>query len=181
AAGEDAGINVVVLLVRDVEPCWINIKGVRVLHRELTYAQEPGLGSRLIAKLALNLIPDLGQLLVAAQLLARDLGHYFFVGEAEAEVGSFAILEAEHVVAYHRPAPARFPQFPRMQRGQIEFLTDLVHLLAHDLSDLQLRAMAKKEERINAGGKLPHVSRAQKKLMTGHLSVSRGFSQGRNK
>ena len=97
-----------VLEVGNVEPRGINVERVRVLHDELAHPQQARLGTRLVAELGLNLIPDLRQLLVAAQLLARDVGHDFFVGHAQTKVGALAILEAKHVLAHHRPAPALF-------------------------------------------------------------------------
>ena len=44
----------------------------------------PDLRTRLVAKLGLNLVPDLRKLLVAAQFLAGDIGHDLFVGHAQA-------------------------------------------------------------------------------------------------
>ncbi len=45
----------------------------------------PDLGPRLVAKLGLDLVPDLRQLLVAAQLAAGDGGHHLFVRHAQAQ------------------------------------------------------------------------------------------------
>ncbi len=52
----------------------------------------PDLGARLVAELGLDLIPDLRELLVAAKLLAGDVGHDLLVGHGEAELGALAIL-----------------------------------------------------------------------------------------
>ena len=96
----------------------------------------PDFGPGFVAKLGLDLIPDLRQLLVTAQFFARDVGHDFFMSHAEAQVGALAVFEPEHVVAHDRPAAAGLPHLTRMQRGQKEFLPDLVHLLADDGHDL---------------------------------------------
>ena len=69
---EDAAVDGIVFLVEDVEPGGIDVERVRVLHDELANAQQAGLRARLVAKLGLDLIPDLGKLLVTAHLLARD-------------------------------------------------------------------------------------------------------------
>ena len=92
----------------------------------------PDFGTRLVAELGLDLVPDLRKLLVAAQLLARDVGHDLFVGHGEAELGAFAVFQAEHVVAHAGPAAALLPGLAGIEGGQQEFLADLVHLFADD-------------------------------------------------
>ena len=72
AALEDPAIGVVVLLVGDIQPGRVHVERVRVLHDELPHAQQSRLRPRLIAKLGLDLIPDLRQLFIAAQFAARD-------------------------------------------------------------------------------------------------------------
>ena len=73
----------------------VEIEGVGILHPKLAQAQQSGLGARLIAKLFLDLIPHLRQLLVRAQLPARDVGHLFFVGYAQNHFVVVAVLELE--------------------------------------------------------------------------------------
>ena len=142
AAVEDAAVGVVVFLVRDIEPRGVDIKGVCVFHDELTHSQQSRLGTRLVAKLGLNLIPDLRQLLITAELFARDVGHDFFMRHAQTKVSALAIFEPKHVVAHGCPTPARFPNFAWIQRRQVELLSDRVHLLADDAHDLLGNAVA---------------------------------------
>ena len=80
---------------------------------ELADAEEAGFGAGLVAELGLDLVPDLGELLVAAELVARDGGHDLFVGHGEAELGALAVLEAEHVVAHAGPAAGLLPDLAR--------------------------------------------------------------------
>jgi hypothetical protein len=100
-ASEDSAVGLVVFVVRDVEAGLVDVEGVGVLHDELADAQEAGPGARFVAELGLDLIPDLRQLLVAAELAAGDGGHDLFVREAEAELCAFAVLEMEHIVAHY--------------------------------------------------------------------------------
>ena len=118
AAGEDPAVGVVVLLVGDVQAFGVHVEGVGVLHDELADAQQAGFGPGLVAELGLDLIPDLRQLLVAAQFAARDGGHDFFVRHAEAQVAPEAVLEPEHVVAHDVPAAGFLPHFGGIERGQ---------------------------------------------------------------
>src|SRR5271157_5744687 len=181
AAVEDAAVGVVILEVRNVKPGRINVERVGVLHDELTHAQQARLGARLVAKFGLNLIPDLRQLLVAAQFLARDVGHDFLMGHAQTKVGALAILEAKHVVAHRRPAPALFPNFTRIQRRQVELLPDLVHFLADDARDLLNSAIAEEQERIDPSAQLTNVSRADQQLVTSNFGISRSLAKSGNK
>ena len=145
AAGEDGAVGLVVLTVALVQAGGVDVEGVGVLHRELAHAQQAGLGARLVAELGLDLVPDLRELLVAAQLVARDGGHDLFVGHAQADVGALAVLEAEQIVAKDGPAAALLQRSRGNQRREEELLADLVHLLADDGDDLVQRALAEEE------------------------------------
>ena len=119
AALEDAAVGLVVLFVGGVESGLIHVEGVGVLHDELAHAQQAGFGARFVAELGLDLIPDLRQLLVAAQFAAGDGGHDLFVRHGEAEVAAEAVLQAEQVVAHDVPAAGFLPDFGRIERGQV--------------------------------------------------------------
>ena len=97
------------LVVGDVEAGFVDVEGVGVLHNELADAEKAGFGAWLVAELGLDLVPDLGELLVAAELVAGDGGHDLFVRHSEAEVGAFAVLEAKHVFAHDGPAAGLLP------------------------------------------------------------------------
>ncbi len=100
------------LFVSRIKTGRVDIEGVGIFHDELPHAQQSGLGTRLIAKLGLYLIPDLRQLLIAAQLTARNRGHYFFVRHAQTEIAVEAVFEAEHVRSHHVPAAGSSISWP---------------------------------------------------------------------
>ena len=168
------------LLVGNIEPRRVDVERVRILHHELPHPQQPRLRARLVSKLARNLIPDLRQLLVAAQFLARDLGHDFFFRHAEAHVGAFAVLQAKQIVAHQRPASTRLPNLARMQRGHKKLLPDPVHLLAHNGDDLVERPVSEKKIRVNTRRQLPNVARPHEKLVAGYFGLRRRLAQCRN-
>ncbi len=165
AAAENPDVRLPVILERLVEPLPRKVEGVAVLHGELAHAQEPALGPRLVAELGLDLVPDLRELAVAAHLRPGQHGEDLLVRHGEAQVRPFAVLEAEHVLAHHRPAPGLLP--------------DLVHLLPHDLDDLEDRALAERQDRVDAGGELPDVAGAHQELVRGNDRVRRHLFQGR--
>ena len=168
------------LLIRNIESRRIDVKRVRVFHDELAHAQQSRLRTRFVAELRLNLIPNLRQLLVAAQFLARDVGHDLFVGHAETEIRAFAILEAKHVLAHHAPAPACLPNLSRIQCRQIKFLADLVHFFADDAHDLLGRAIAQEEEGIDSGAELTNVSGADEEFVACDFGVCGSLAESRD-
>src|SRR5438876_11624523 len=101
---EDAAVGVAVLVVTNIETGFIEIERVRVLHHKLPHSQQSGAGPRFVAELALDLVPHLRQLFVAAQLVAGDGSYYFFVAHAEAHIPAPAVLEARYVAPHSLPA-----------------------------------------------------------------------------
>ncbi len=134
-----------------VEAGLVDVEGVGVLHDELADAEEAGLGAGLVAELGLDLIPDLGELFVAAELLAGDVGHDLFVSHGEAELGTLAVLEAEHVLAHAGPSAAGLPHFFGIEGGEEKLLSDLVHLFADDGDDFVYGAIAEEEVGVDTG------------------------------
>ena len=178
AAFENAAIRLVVLLVCDVQAGLVHVERVRVFHHELAHAQQTGFRTRLVAELGLNLIPDLGQLFVAAQFAARDRGHDLFVGHGQAQIASEAVLEAEQVVAHHIPAAGFLPDLGRVQSRQVHLLSpDGIHLLPHNLLDFEQRALRQEKVAVDSGRKLANVAGAQQQLMARNLSFGGVFTQ----
>ena len=170
------------LLVGNVEARGIDVERVRVLHHELPHPQQAGLGPGLVAKLGLNLIPDLRKLLVAAQFLAGDLGHDLFVRHAQTQVGALAVFQPEHVVAHDRPAPARLPQFARMNAPADKNSCPILSISSRTMAMILLNERCPKEKiGINSGGQLADVSGADQKFVAGDFSVRRSLAQSRNK
>src|SRR5215831_1632310 len=108
AAVKDAAVRLPVLLVRDIEPRGMEIEGIRVLHDELPHPKKSAFRTGLVAELGLNLIPDLRQLLVAAQLV-RDRSHDFLVSHGQAEVAASAVAQPEQIIAHGGPASGLLP------------------------------------------------------------------------
>ncbi len=166
---------------RSIETFAIHVERVRVLHDESAQAHQAGFWPWLVAKLDLNLIPNLRQLLVRTDFIARDGREHFFMRHAETHVRAFAILKTEHVIADRTPTPRLLPDFRRMQRGQIKLLsTDPVHFLPQNLNDFQGDALAERQIRIDSRGKLAHNARAQKKFVRNDFGISRVFAKCRN-
>src|SRR5438270_5921706 len=128
---KNLSVDVVVLLIRNLQPISVDVEGIGVLHKELAHPQQACFWPRLVTKFGLNLVPDLRQLLVAAQFFAGNLGHDLFRCHAETKVGSFTVLEAEKIVTHQGPSATGLPNLARLQRRKMELLSDLVHLLAY--------------------------------------------------
>ncbi len=169
------------LVVAGVEAGVVDVEGVGVLHDELADAEEAGLGAGLVAELGLDLVPDLGELLVAAELAARDGGHDLFVGHGEAVLGAFAVLEVEHVFAHAGPAAGLFPELARVEGGEEEFLADFVHLVADYGDDFIDASVPEEEVAVEACAELADVAGTEEELVAGDFGVGGGFAEGRDK
>src|SRR6266487_2295703 len=99
AACKDTLVSFTLILKRAVQTSFIQVKGVRILHDESAHAHQTGFWTRLVAKLHLNLIPDLRQLLVRAKFISRYGCEDLFMGHAETHVCTLAIFQAKHVFA----------------------------------------------------------------------------------
>src|SRR5467141_2508799 len=180
AARENADVRLAVILERLVQPRPIQIERITVLHRELPNPQEPALRPQLVPELGLDLVPGLGKLPVAAQLVAGQRGEDLLVRHRQAENGALAVLQAEHVLAHHRPAARLLPDLTRVQRGQVELLpADRVHLRTNDLRDLEDGALPERQDGVDAGGELADVTGTDQELVRGHQRVRRHLLEGR--
>ncbi len=156
AAVEDAAVGVLVGVVGDLERGRVRIEGVGVLHEELPRAQHARAWARLVPLLGLDLVPDLGQVAVGADLARGQPGDDLLVGHAEAHVAPVAVLQPEHLVADHVPAPRLLPDLGGVQHRHLDLLpADAVHLLADDRVDLLDHAQAEREVHVDAGRELP--------------------------
>ena len=109
AAAEDLAVRLEMLAEGKVETGLVEVERVRVLHGELARPQQAGLRARLVAELRIDLVPDLRELPVAAQL-RRDAGEDLLVGHAEGGIRPLAIDQSEHLLAHRLPAPGALPE-----------------------------------------------------------------------
>ena len=169
------------LVVAGVEAGVVDVEGVGVLHDELADAQQAGLGAGLVAELGLDLVPDLRELLVAAELVARDGGHDLFVGHGEAELGAFAVLEAEHVVAHDGQRPDS-SQSSRGFRAGRKNSWPILSISSRTMAMILLSAaLAEREVAVDAGAELADVAGAEQELVAGDFGVGGGFTEGGDK
>src|ERR1043166_2311005 len=116
AAGEDPAVTFEGLAVGFVQPRRSQVEGIGILHDELPHAEQAALGTKLVAELGLDLIPDLRELLVAAQFATGDACHDLFVRHAEAQGTSEAIFQSKQIVAHPTPAAGPLPYLSRVER-----------------------------------------------------------------
>src|SRR5207249_1859229 len=156
AAVEDLPIGALVGRVRAVERGDVGVEGVGVLHEELARAQHAGPRTRLVALLGLDLVPDLRQVAVGADLARGEPRDDFLVRHPEAQVASVAIPQLEHL-RDALPAARLLPDVGRMDHGHRDLLpADRVHLLADDRVDLVEDALPERQVHVDAGGELTH-------------------------
>ena len=179
AAPEDPLVRPALRLERPVQPGLVQVEGVGVLHRELADSQQAGLRAGLVAELGLDLVPDLGQLAIAPQLVAGQQGEDLLVGHAQGVLAAPPVGQAEHLVAHHLPAPALAPDLGRVQGRQPQLLAaDRVHLLADDRLDLRQRAQRQRQVAVQPGPELPDEAAPDQQLVRDGDGVDRRLFQG---
>ena len=172
AALAHAGIGAVHVLVSLLEALVVGMEGVGVLHDELTAAQQAEARARLVAELVLNLVERHGQLLVGAQLVAHEVGESLLVRRAQAELAVVTVGDAHELGAVVVPAARLVPELGGREDGEHELLgVDGVHLLAHDLLDLEQRAPSEGQVGVQARGGLADAAGAQQQAVAGDVGV----------
>jgi hypothetical protein len=178
AALEDAPVGARVLLEALVEPLVVPVERVGVLHDELAHAEEAAARARLVPILRLEVIEDLGQVAVRADL-ARVERHRLLVRHWEDERAAGAVLEL--VELRDVVAPALAPKLGRRQDGHQHLLpTDRVHLLADDLRGLLVDRPPEREVRPEPRAHLADEPAANEQAMAGGLGVPRILPQRRD-
>ena len=164
-----------------VEARGVEVEAVAVLHRELSYAEQASLWAWFVSELPLDLIPDLGERLVAVDL-GCGLGEGFFVGHRQTHLGARAILEAEHLLAHGLPTARCFPQRLWVHAGEEELLAaDGVHLFADDVGHLLMHPPAQRQHVVVACVQLTDEAAANQQLVANGLGVTGCISKGGNK
>ena len=158
------------------------VEGVGVLHGELAPTHQAKARTALVAELGLNLVQVLGQLLVAFELLARDVGDDFFAGGLNHEIAPMAVLDAQQLGAHLVKAAGFLPQLSGLHHRHGHFNgTSAVHFFAHDGFDLAHHAQPHGHIAIDPGAQLFDHAGARHQLVADDLGVRGGFFQGRDK
>jgi hypothetical protein len=87
----DARVGLLLLLVALAHGLLVRGERVAVLHDELAAAHEAEARAQLVAELVLHLVEGHGQLLVAAELVAHEVGERLLVRGAERELAVVAV------------------------------------------------------------------------------------------
>src|SRR5918997_1106668 len=133
---------------------------------------------RLVPLLRLEVVEDLRQVAVGADLPGYVPGDVLLVAHREQEVGAAAVLELEELVDV---VAARAPPGLRRldHRHQHLHRADRVELLADDLLDLAMRPPAGRQPGPKAGADLPGEACADGQAVRDGLGVGRRLARGR--
>ena len=160
----------------------VEIERIGVLHEELAPAHQAEARPHLVAELPLDVVEVERQILVGADIAAKDRRNHFLVGRPVEHVALVPVLDAQHLLAVGVVAAALPPQVGRLDgRHQKLDGAGAVLLLAHDLADLLQHPKPERQEGIDAGGLLADHAGAQHQPVRGDLRFLRGFAQDRQK
>ncbi len=155
------------------------MKGVGVFHDEFTAAHDAEAGPDLVAKFGLDLVIGDGQLFVALEFIARQIGDDFLVGRSQAEIPLVAVLQTRKLRTVLFPASRFLPQFRRLQGRHQHFQrAGTLHFLPYDPFHVVQDADTQRQPGIQAGGKLADQAGANHQLVAGDLGIGRCFFDG---
>ena len=131
---------------------FVGVERIRVLHHEFARAHHAEARPDLVAELGLDLIEIDRQLLVAPDLLARDVGdHLLVTSGCTTKSRSCRSLSRSSSGPYLLPAAGLLPQLGGLDHRHHELeRARAVHFLAHDALDLAQRAQAERHPRVDA-------------------------------
>ena len=177
---EDARVGGVVEPVAPVEAFLVAVAAVRVLHHELADADQPAARARLVAELGLEVVEDDRQLTVRADDVGEQAGDDFLVGHGDDHVAFAAVLEAGHFGPDRLVATAAPPDVGRMHDRHLHLLpADPVDLLADDLLDPLVDAIAERQQGIQPRTQLPDIAGTDEEAVRRHLRVGGIVAQAR--
>ena len=159
----------------------VAVKAVGILHGELAPAHQAEAGTAFVAELGLDLVEVLGQLFVAFDLLAHDVGHHLFAGRLHHVIARVPVFDAHQFGAHFLEAPGFLPQLGGLdhRHGDLD-RPGSVHLFAHDRLHLADHAQAHRHVAVNTGTELFDHTGAHHQLMAGNFGVGRCFFEGGN-
>ncbi len=177
AAVVDVFIRLEHPVVALAQPGFVAVEAVQVLHAELADTEQPAAGARLVAELGLNLVQEQGQVAVALDVVAGELGDYLLMGGAQGKLALFTIEEDEQALAEGDIAPGLVPQLYGLQHRQHQLLSaGAVHLLPDDVLNLLQHPPAQGQVGVYPGSHLVYHSRFQQQLVADSLRLSRHLS-----
>ena len=157
----------------------VAVEGVGVLHGELTAAHDAKARTALVAELGLDLVEVLGQLLVAAELLARDVGHHLFTGGLDDKGAPVAVLDAQQLGAHLVESTGLLPQLGRLHHRHRDLNSpSSVHLFADDGLHLADDAQPHGHVVVDARAQALDQARAHHQLVADDFSVCGRFLEG---
>ena len=146
---------------------------------EFTDADEAGTWAGFVAELGLNLVKVDGQVAIAADVAAGEVGDGLLVCGAENHRALAAVLQMEQGGAECLLASALLPEFDGLDDGHEDFLRARgVHLLSDDVLNLAHGAESHGEIGVNASGDLRDESGANEEPMARGVRVRRVIPQG---
>ena len=175
---EDAAVGLRHHLITGLRSGHVAIKTVSILHDELAPAHQAETRPAFVPEFGLNLVQVDGQLLVALDVLARDVRHHLFAGGLNDEVSLMPVLDAKQFGAHLGEAAGLLPKLGRLNYRHAELhRTGAVHLFAHDGLDLADNAQPHRHIAVNASPELLDHAGAQHEFVAGNLGVGGCFLQ----
>ena len=158
----------------------VQVEGIGVLHQEFAAPHDAEARADLVAEFPLDVVEQLGQVLVGAAIGPEELGDHLLIGRPVQHLAIMAVGDAQHLLAVIIIAPALAPQIGRLDgRHQELDSAGPVLLLADDLLDLVEDFQTERQPGVDARRLLLDHAGTQHQLVRHDLRVGGGFFQNR--
>ena len=97
-------------VIREARARLVEVEAVGVLHQELAPAHHAEARPHLVAEFPLDMVEQFGQVAIALDRGADDLGHLLLVGRPVQHLAVVPVADAQHLLAVILIAPALAPQ-----------------------------------------------------------------------
>ena len=179
-ASEGAKISDEHRFVARLQPLFVEVEAVGILHQEFAPAHDSESWPDLVAELPLDMIKGARKVPVGLHRVTEQRGDHFLVGRSIEHLAAVTIGEPKHFRAIS-VEPARLaPQIGRLDRRHQHFDgARAVLFLAHDLLDLVENPEAEGQPGIDSRGGLANQPGAKHQLVADDLRVGGRFSRDR--
>ncbi len=175
---EDAVVGLRVQIEAPVEPLFVAIEAVGVLHDELTRADQAGAWARLVPILRLEVVEHLRQVAIRPDLTPMERDR-LLVRQRQYERAPVAVGQLEEFG--NAVASGGLPELGRRQHRHEELLgADRVHLFADDLDDVLVHPPAEWEKGPDPRADLADEPAAHEQLVADRVGVRGVLPQGRD-
>jgi hypothetical protein len=159
-------------------PGKVQVERIGILHEKFATTHQAEPGPHLVAEFPLDVVKVKRQVLVRADVTAKDRSDHLLVGGPIQHVALMPIPDAQHLLAIGLVTAAFAPKVCRLDGRHEKFdCPGSVLLFAHDGAHFLQHPQSQRQEGVNPGRLLADHAGAQHQAVGSDLRVLRRFAQ----